>query len=90
MPKSKKKQIPEFERGRERGRREGSLAGYEFLAVIVLMVLKDKHDMSGEELEQIWAEIRSYTEMINKGTVSFKLMEKTLTEEYGISFHWHE
>lgn len=88
MPKSQKKKIPEFERGRERGRNEGWLEGYEFFAVVALTVLKDKHDIDNDELKSLWANINKYTELIREGTFRYDLMKKELQDEYGISFRW--
>ena len=87
-PKKKNKEIPEFERGRDRGRREGINEGYEFAMVIVLMVLKDKWGTSNEEIRRIAEDIHSYTGMVRSGRIRFDLMKATLLKDYGISFKW--
>lgn len=90
MPKTVKKRVPEFERGKMRGIKEGSLIGYEMFAVILLMVLRDKHGWEKDDIRTLWDEIRSYTLMVKDGIVSFDEMKKALSDEYGISFKWNE
>lgn len=89
MPKTLKKKVPEFERGKMRGIKEGCLVGYEMFAVILLLVLRDKHGYDKEQILQLWGELRSYTQMMRDGFVSFEQMRKSLSEEYGISFKWN-
>lgn len=89
-PKKKNKEIPEYERGRQRGMREGINDGYEFAMVIILMVLKDKFGTSNEEIRRIAEDIQSYTAMVRSGRIRFDLMKKTLLKEYGISFKWRK
>lgn len=88
MPKSARPKKSEFERGRERGLREGSTEGYEFAMVIALLVLKDKLDISGEDLKTLSESMTSYTQMVRTGRFKFDMMRKTLKDEYGITFHW--
>ena len=88
--KTKKKEISEFERGRQRGLREGINNGYEFAMVIILMVLKDKFGTSNEEIRRIAEDIHSYTNMVRTGRIKFELMRNTLQDEYGISFKWRK
>lgn len=88
--KKKAKEIPEYERGRARGRREGINEGYEFAMVIVLMVLKDKFGTSNEEIRRIAEDIHSYTSMVRTGRIRFDLMKNTLLKDYGITFKWRE
>lgn len=88
MAKGKKKEIPEFERGRLRGIREGSTQGYEYAMTIMLLVLKDKLGINEDDLQIVANEIHNYTVMVREGRVRFSLLQKTLFEDYGISFHW--
>lgn len=90
MPKDKKKKVPEFERGKIRGIKEGCLVGYEMFAVILLLVLRDKHGYSKDQLVELWDEIRSYTTMVKNNIVTFDNMKQSLSEEYGISSKWNE
>lgn len=90
MAESHRKKIPEFERGRARGRKEGQLEGYEFLAVIMLMVMKDKFNMTGDFIRRFKKEVDGYTELVSKGYCSFDQMRNTLRKEYGITFHWRD
>lgn len=88
MPKTQKKKVPEFERGKERGRKDGQREGFEFLAVVALTVLKDKNNMSNEDLRDLWKNINKYMELIRDGTFRYDLLKKELTDEYGIKFRW--
>ena len=89
-PKKKNREIPEYERGRERGRREGINDGYEFAMVVVLMMLKDKFGTTNEELRRLAEDIHSYTALVRSGRIKFDLMRKTLDKEYGITFKWRK
>lgn len=92
MPTNKPihKPRPEYEHGYDKGRRDGILEGYEFLFVIMLMVLKDKHDAPTEEIDTFQDEILSYVEMVRQHKVSFSLLKHTLHEEYGLKFKWRK
>lgn len=90
MAESHQKRKPEFERGRERGRKEGQLEGYEFLAVIMLMVMKDKFNMTEDFIRRFKKEIDGYTELVAKGYCNFDQMRNTLRKDYGITFHWKD
>ena len=89
-PKKKNRELSEYERGRERGKREGINTGYEFAMVIILMVLKDKFGTTNEELRRLAEDIHSYTSLVRSGRVRFDLMKKTLEKEYGITFKWRK
>ena len=89
-PKKKNLELSEFERGRQRGFREGINEGYEFAIVIILMVLKDKFGTSNEEIRRIAEDIHSYTAMVRSGRIRFDLMKNTLQKEYGITFKWRK
>lgn len=88
MPKTQRPKISEFERGRQRGLREGSSDGYEFAMVIILLVLKDKLGINNDDLQILADSITSYTQMVNSGRFNFDVMRKTLEDEYGITFKW--
>lgn len=88
MAESHRKRKPEFERGRERGRKEGRLEGYEFLMVIMLMVMKDKFNMTGDFIRRFKKEIDGYTDLVTKGYCSYDQMKNTLKKDYNITFHW--
>lgn len=96
MPKDKKRVISEYEKGYERGygkglgegMKQGETQGYEFAMVILLMVLKDKHDACEEDLRQLNQEINSYTDLIRTGRIKFSDMRKALYDDYRIKFRW--
>lgn len=90
MPKSTKPKKSEYERGRERGQREGSTDGYEFAMVIILLVLHDKLGIEKDDVITLAHEIDNYVAMVRSGRVRFDVMRKTLKDEYGISFQWIE
>lgn len=88
MSKLKLVKIPEYERGRARGFREGNVAGYEFFGVCMLLALKDKFDVDDEFIMRLHDEIVNYTDLVRKGYFSFDKMKKTLLDEYNIVFTW--
>lgn len=88
---SSRKNVPEYERGRIRGYREGDKNGYisgtENALTITFMVLKDKFGWSDHRIHMFAKYYLSIMETIESGNSKAEDYRKALREEYNIDFH---
>lgn len=56
----------------------------------MLMVMKDKFNMTEDFIRRFKKEIDGYTELVAKGYCNFDQMRNTLRKDYGITFHWKD
>jgi len=90
----KKRQIPEFDRGYERGYKkglaQGQLEGFEFHAVCMLYVLKDKFKETDNKLMLLHESVMEYVKMISKGYIQYDRLKKALGDSFNFEFVWRD
>lgn len=80
-----------LQKGMEKGHRNGIIEGIAFgsknYSAVVVLILKDKLELSNEEVKRVTADINNYFDSIVNGYVSFEDVETSLKEDYDIDLN---
>lgn len=81
------RRVPRTQADVERAEAKGQLFGMEFMAVLTMWILIDKHNAPDEDVQQFNEEIKYLCEYlcdsIEKGYVSYPDIRRALDEEHG-------
>ena len=81
--KTNPRKIPKTQADVDRAEAKGQLFGMEFMAVLTMWILIDKHDAPDEDVQQFNEKIKYLLDSINKGYVSYPDIRRALDEEHG-------
>lgn len=81
--KTNPRKIPKTQADVDRAEAKGQLFGMEFMAVLTMWILIDKHDAPDEDVQQFNEEIKYLLDSIDKGYVSYPDIRRALDEEHG-------
>lgn len=81
--KTNPRKIPRTQADVDRAEAKGQLFGMEFMAVLTMWILIDKHDAPDEDVQQFNEEIKYLLDSIDKGYVSYPDIRRALDEEHG-------
>lgn len=66
----------------------GHVEGANFLATMILFILKDRHNFQSEEIKRLAHEIDFYCAQLNAGAISFSDVKDALKQEYDITIRF--
>lgn len=78
------RKIPKTQADVDRAEKKGQLFGMEFITVLTMWILIDKHNAPDEDVQQFNEEIRYLCDSIEKGYVSYPDIRRALYEEHGM------
>ena len=81
--KTNPRKIPRTQADVDRAEAKGQFFGMEFMAVLTMWILIDKHDAPDEDVQQFNEEIKYLLDSIDKGYVSYPDIRRALDEEHG-------
>lgn len=78
------RKIPKTQADVDRAEAKGQLFGMEFMAVLTMWILIDKHDAPDEDVQQFNEEIKYLCDSIDKGYVSYPDICRALKAEHNL------